>query len=292
MDIIEKLERQAEIEQRDSKWLGNIVSIEAAHTIKLLRAELERFQQPESARLAEARITELEERLKSAQGAMQAYKEREREAFDSAFGSEAIMREIVHAVDDAATLAGARTAVAEIYRSNRAARGQLGAVPVTDSDADEIVTRLYRRFKDWSRRGFGPDDVTWCEVKADVMAMISALTATGGRDVADHPIEPRSLPADAIMIDPYTLHGIRALAQTWCSGSDGADAETARHIVEMCTIALAGAEAPVLSAVFRLLEEGIEIHPGSPMHNRIRMALAATNAALAAAQPAQEKPDV
>lgn len=41
------------------------------------------------------------------------------------------------------------------------------------ADADEIVTRLYRRFKDWAARGFGPDDVTWCEVKADVLAMIA-----------------------------------------------------------------------------------------------------------------------
>jgi hypothetical protein len=38
---------------------------------------------------------------------------------------------------------------------------------------DEIVTALYRRFKEWSKRGFGPDDVTWCEVKADVVALIS-----------------------------------------------------------------------------------------------------------------------
>ncbi|MBB5444608.1 MULTISPECIES: hypothetical protein [unclassified Paraburkholderia] len=42
------------------------------------------------------------------------------------------------------------------------------------ANADTIVTSLYRRFKDWSKRGFGPDDVTWCEVKADVLAMIAA----------------------------------------------------------------------------------------------------------------------
>jgi hypothetical protein len=45
--------------------------------------------------------------------------------------------------------------------------------PVGDERAaDAIVTALYRRFKDWSKRGFGPDDVTWCEVKADVMALV------------------------------------------------------------------------------------------------------------------------
>jgi hypothetical protein len=45
--------------------------------------------------------------------------------------------------------------------------------PVNGTAADEIVTRLYRRFKDWSQRGFGPDDVTWCEVKADISEMIA-----------------------------------------------------------------------------------------------------------------------
>jgi hypothetical protein len=38
--------------------------------------------------------------------------------------------------------------------------------------ADAVVSRLYRRFKGWSQRGFGPEDVTWCEVKADVLALI------------------------------------------------------------------------------------------------------------------------
>lgn len=40
---------------------------------------------------------------------------------------------------------------------------------------DEAVTRIYRRFKDWSKRDFGPDDVTWCEVRADVVAIIKDL---------------------------------------------------------------------------------------------------------------------
>ena len=38
--------------------------------------------------------------------------------------------------------------------------------------AEEIVTALYRRFKDWSKRGFGPEDVTWCEVKADIEKLL------------------------------------------------------------------------------------------------------------------------
>jgi hypothetical protein len=49
-----------------------------------------------------------------------------------------------------------------------------------DTRVDEIVTALYRRFKDWSKRGFGPDDVTWCEVRADVVALIAAPPAPVG----------------------------------------------------------------------------------------------------------------
>lgn len=44
-------------------------------------------------------------------------------------------------------------------------------------DADPIVTELYRQFKDWSVRGFGADDVTWCEVKAKVVSLLVARDA-------------------------------------------------------------------------------------------------------------------
>lgn len=50
----------------------------------------------------------------------------------------------------------------------------------TAEHIDAIVTGLYRRFKDWSKRGFGADDVTWCEVKADVVALIAAGAAERG----------------------------------------------------------------------------------------------------------------
>jgi hypothetical protein len=58
--------------------------------------------------------------------------------------------------------------------NSRAQAPSRDAAPAEKS-ADEIVTALYRRFKDWSKRGFGPDDVTWCEVKADVLALIGEL---------------------------------------------------------------------------------------------------------------------
>lgn len=44
--------------------------------------------------------------------------------------------------------------------------------------ADEFTTALYRRFKEWSKRGFSADDVTWCEVRAEVEKL---LQATQGR---------------------------------------------------------------------------------------------------------------
>lgn len=51
-------------------------------------------------------------------------------------------------------------------------------VPVERGEAsarlDALTTKLYRRFKDWNKRGFGPDDVTWCEVRADLAAMLAA----------------------------------------------------------------------------------------------------------------------
>lgn len=51
---------------------------------------------------------------------------------------------------------------------------------------DDAVTVLYRRFKDWARRGFGPDDVTWCEVKAEVDGLIqAAVEAEAKRCMAD-----------------------------------------------------------------------------------------------------------
>jgi hypothetical protein len=58
------------------------------------------------------------------------------------------------------------------------ASAQDGGEPVAwDSPAvDPIVTRLYRKFKEWNQREFTADDVTWCEVRADVAEMLNATT--------------------------------------------------------------------------------------------------------------------
>jgi hypothetical protein len=64
---------------------------------------------------------------------------------------------------------------------NRRAREALSlASGEDDKRIGEIVTRLYRRFKGWSERGFGPEDVTWCEVKADVIEMCSLVRPSSG----------------------------------------------------------------------------------------------------------------
>ncbi|KQQ40412.1 hypothetical protein ASF61_06555 [Duganella sp. Leaf126] len=62
-------------------------------------------------------------------------------------------------------------------------------VPV-HAGADEIVSALYRRFRAWCGRGFGPDDVTWCEVKADVLALIAATPPTAPPGWQLVPTEP------------------------------------------------------------------------------------------------------
>lgn len=70
------------------------------------------------------------------------------------------------------------------YDPATAQHAEIGAPAPNAERVDAIVTGLYRRFKDWSKRGFGPDDVTWCEVKADIIALIAAGAAESGAPVA------------------------------------------------------------------------------------------------------------
>lgn len=62
-------------------------------------------------------------------------------------------------------------------------------VPV-HQDIDAAIRGLYRRFKDWSKRGFGPEDVTWCEVKSDLLAMFAMLTAIPASPADDSQVAP------------------------------------------------------------------------------------------------------
>jgi len=61
----------------------------------------------------------------------------------------------------------------EAIRAFLAAEPEAEPVAWDNERADEIVTELYRRFKDWSKRGFTSDDVSWCEVKANINELIS-----------------------------------------------------------------------------------------------------------------------
>lgn len=62
--------------------------------------------------------------------------------------------------------------------SRREGRDQSGqgveAVAWDDPAVDPIVSKLYRKFKEWNRQGFGADDVTWCEVRGYVAELFNA----------------------------------------------------------------------------------------------------------------------
>lgn len=71
-----------------------------------------------------------------------------------------------------------------------------------DPRVNEIVSGLYRRFKDWSQRGFSAEDVTWCEVKADVIRLIAA-TPPAAIPAAAEELKPLSDNAmDLLLAEP------------------------------------------------------------------------------------------
>lgn len=75
--------------------------------------------------------------------------------------------------------------------NRRAAPSSPSAAQPDPASVDAIVSALYRRFKGWAARGFGPDDVTWCEVRADVLALIA--TAAPGAQPAQPDAEERGV---------------------------------------------------------------------------------------------------
>jgi len=60
-----------------------------------------------------------------------------------------------------------------------ASRAQ-GAEPVAWNDraVAPVVSKLYRKFKEWSQRGFTADDVTWCEVRGYVAELLNTHPPT------------------------------------------------------------------------------------------------------------------
>lgn len=53
------------------------------------------------------------------------------------------------------------------------ASGEVEPVAWDDPAVDPIVSKLYRKFKEWSQRGFTADDVTWCEVRGYVAELMN-----------------------------------------------------------------------------------------------------------------------
>lgn len=66
---------------------------------------------------------------------------------------------------------------AQKVKADRAQQSGEGreAVAWDHPSVDPIVTKLYRKFKEWSQRGFTADDVTWCEVRGYVAELLNAL---------------------------------------------------------------------------------------------------------------------
>jgi hypothetical protein len=72
----------------------------------------------------------------------------------------------------------------ESAKTKEAASPAAPGIP-SEEEIDRVVTGLYRRFKDWSKHGFTADDVTWCEVRADVVALIRPAFEAKEREIAD-----------------------------------------------------------------------------------------------------------
>jgi len=63
------------------------------------------------------------------------------------------------------------------------------AVAWDDPAVDPIVSKLYRKFKEWSQRGFTADDVTWCEVRGYVAELLNTTPPTTGAGGVPEPCD-------------------------------------------------------------------------------------------------------
>jgi hypothetical protein len=108
------------------------------------------------------------------------------------------------------------------------------ACDAASDEVERVVTQIYRRFNDWSKRGFGPDDVTWCEVKANIIELVTAMPRAPQESV------------NAQMLE--ALEKIVAATQNLCDNwYPDVDQETARSAakeeIETARAAIAAAEA-------------------------------------------------
>ncbi|WP_024767497.1 hypothetical protein [Pseudomonas nitroreducens] len=133
-----------------------------------------------------------------------------------------------------ALLADIKTA-AKVAQAGHAPEGYT-LVP-EHAGVDAIVTALYRRFKDWSARGFGPEDVTWCEVKADLLALVAqdGQVPQAWRDVQTE--RARQIASEGWTPEHDDEHGggqmARAAACYALAGSCAPNDETAELLVSL-----------------------------------------------------------
>ncbi len=120
-----------------------------------------------------------------------------------------------------------------------------------DHRADEIVTQMYRRFKDWSKRGFSADEVTWCEVKAEINQLITLHAET-------HPAAPvKQTPLAYLRYHPTGSVTGKPLHQLSFNGSQ--DAFDGWKIIPLYTTPQQ--RKPLMLEKFREMEELLDDNP-------------------------------
>ncbi|WP_024767481.1 hypothetical protein [Pseudomonas nitroreducens] len=141
-----------------------------------------------------------------------------------------------HAIDKKRDAPRTIAKLREYARGISAPVAQAGHVPEgytlvpEHAGVDAIVTALYRRFKDWSARGFGPEDVTWCEVKADLLALVAqagqVLEATASaKALVEIEAKKYSLNAAGMFDSGAPAHGQTIAVQELLAGFDDDEAE-------------------------------------------------------------------
>ncbi|CAK7069366.1 MAG: hypothetical protein KER_03034 [Kerstersia gyiorum] len=128
--------------------------------------------------------------------------------------------EMIRAGQDAAPQLSA-VEIAAVWRAMCAAAPVAAQAQPDARTVDEVVSGLYRKFKEWSKRGFGPDDVTWCEVRAAVMELVN--------------VQGQQPVSGADRLPPFAEMVIEKLARANECFSDGQGADIGRHWLDMLT---------------------------------------------------------
>lgn len=145
--------------------------------------------------------------------------------------------------------------------------GEVEPVAWDDPAVDPIVSKLYKKFKDWSQRGFTADDVTWCEVRGYVAELLNT-----------HPPAPTQAPVDNEIPELDSLcakynNGEIDLCALVCriwntASTQGVPKELAAHIRRM--IDLHENRGVVLRVHMQELQELLESAPNHPSGEWVR----------------------